>query len=52
MSRIHGYILYIAVNRIQLRALLMHDMRNVPKQLVQLPYTRLDVPDLGLSLHN
>ena len=52
MSRIHGYILYIAVNGIKLRALLVHNVRNVPKQLVQFAYTRLDIPDLGFPLHN
>ena len=52
MSRIHGHILHVAINRIKLRALLMHNMRNVPEELVQLPNTRLDISDLGLPLDN
>lgn len=52
MSRIHGHILHVAVDRIKLRALLMHNVRNVPEELVQLPNTRFDIPDLGLPLYN
>lgn len=52
MSRIHGHILHVAVDRIKLRALLMHNVRNVPEELVQLPNTRFDIPDLGLPLYD
>ena len=52
MSRIHGHILYVAINRIKLRALFMHNMRNVPEELVQLPNASLNVADLGLPLYN
>lgn len=37
-------------NNIETLSLLVDHMRNVSKQLIQLPHTLLDVADLGLAL--
>lgn len=42
--------LNVVRNMIEHAALLMHHMRHVPKQLVQLADRLLDVPDLRLAL--
>lgn len=42
--------LHILRNDIQLLSLLMHHVRHVPEQLVQLAHRLLDVPDLRLAL--
>lgn len=44
------HVLHVPTDRIQLRALLVHNMRHVAEQLVQLADTGLDIPDLSLSL--
>ena len=52
MLRIRSHILYIPTNRIELPPLLMHNVRHVPKQFIQLANTLLDIPNLRLPLHN
>jgi hypothetical protein len=40
----------ILFNNVQLRALLMHHVRDISEQLVQLSHALLDVADLGFAL--
>jgi len=48
--RIAPRVVHIRRNRIELLALLAHDMRDIPEQFVQLADALLDVTDLGLAL--
>jgi hypothetical protein len=42
--------LHVLFDDIELRSLLMHHMRNIAEQLVELAHALLDIPDLGLAL--
>lgn len=46
LFRIPPHILHIRIDRIQLIALLPHNMRHVPEQLIQFPNALLDIPNL------
>lgn len=50
--RIRPRIIYIRRNRIELVALLAHDMCHVAEELVQLAHALLDIADLRLPLHD
>ena len=50
--RIHCHILYVPAYRIELPSLLMHNMRHIPEQLVQLSDALLNIPDLRFPLHD
>ena len=52
MLRIRRHILHIPTNRVQLGPLLVHNVRHVPEQLIQLPDALLDIPNLRLPLHD
>jgi hypothetical protein len=40
----------VLFDNVELRSLLMHHMRHIAEQLVQLAHALLDIPDLGLAL--
>ena len=52
LPSIPSYILYIVVYRVKLSALLVHNVSNVSKQLIQFSDAGFDVPDLCLALDN
>ena len=48
--RVRRRVAHIHLDRVQHGALLVHNVRHVPEQLVQLPDALLDVPNLAFSL--
>ena len=52
MLRVRSHILHIPAYRIQLSSLLMHNMRHISEQFIQLSNALLDVSDFRLSLDN
>jgi len=52
MPCIRSHILYIPTYRIQLASLLMHNMRHISKQLIQLSNALLNISYLGFSLYD
>ena len=52
MLRIRRHILHVATNRVELAPLLVHNVRHVPEELVQLADALLNVPNLRFPLHD
>ena len=51
MPCVRSHILHIPCDRIQLSTLLMYNMRNISKKLIQLSNTLLNIPYFRLSFN-
>ena len=52
MLRVRSHILYIPTDRIKLPALLMHNVRHVSEQLIQLPNALLNISYFRFPLYD